>query len=279
MTNFTNKFPVPLDINRRYEIGVENVGFSSVFKNLQLPSENIPSIIITNCQTSSSDRQRGSKEIPINWEFHDEEICGPERTVCSIGAGATMGFYKSVKTTSQIKQNDITSDEIKNYFQDLENKVTRKILSPCKKTSNIDQCLYVYRSLVDKKHTEEDVVDICKDLSINTGLDIKYLNKKIHFKMGVKYDSEFPFTPCFVLLHENFRETFNFIPDEVLSTYVEQSKDGKLIDTVSIVNLGGQDVVERKAYFNGHTYFAYEISHIKLPVSGDIPAIDIKKKN
>lgn len=53
LTSFVNRFPIPLEIDNRYEIGVQSIGFSSLFKNVSLPeNEHAPSIIITNCNRS-----------------------------------------------------------------------------------------------------------------------------------------------------------------------------------------------------------------------------------
>jgi len=77
LTNFTNKFPVPLEVNQNYEIGLESIGFSSVFKNVITPPNNAPSIIITNCNRSSIFYQnqpiiKGQTEGPIVWSFIED---------------------------------------------------------------------------------------------------------------------------------------------------------------------------------------------------------------
>jgi len=51
LTNFTNKFPIPLDIDQNYEIGIQSFGYSSKFRNLKLPNNpEVPSIIILKCE-------------------------------------------------------------------------------------------------------------------------------------------------------------------------------------------------------------------------------------
>lgn len=52
LTSFSNKLPVPLEyqIEDKVEIGIESIGFSSVFRNVSLPPANVPSFIISNCK-------------------------------------------------------------------------------------------------------------------------------------------------------------------------------------------------------------------------------------
>ncbi|MBM3939094.1 MAG: hypothetical protein FJ333_10660, partial [Sphingomonadales bacterium] len=81
LTNFTNKFPKPLKINKDYEIGLESIGFSSIFKNVLSPPDGQPSLIITNCNRSSKYYQgkivKGENEGPIVWSFNEDtsETC------------------------------------------------------------------------------------------------------------------------------------------------------------------------------------------------------------
>ena len=52
LTNFTNKFPIPLKLNETYEIGIQSIGFSSLFRNVLTPANDAPSLIVTNCNRS-----------------------------------------------------------------------------------------------------------------------------------------------------------------------------------------------------------------------------------
>jgi hypothetical protein len=50
LTHFTNKLPAPIDLQNenKYEIAIESVGFSCLFRNIKLPEGDYPSFIITN---------------------------------------------------------------------------------------------------------------------------------------------------------------------------------------------------------------------------------------
>lgn len=73
LTNFKNKLPEPLDFigDDKYEIAVESVGFSCIFRNIKLPDDDsFPSFIITN-QLTPDDVHEGQ----CVYEGQDNEIC------------------------------------------------------------------------------------------------------------------------------------------------------------------------------------------------------------
>lgn len=94
LTSFSNKFPIPIEVDKRYEIGIQSIGFSSHFKNVITPPPGAPSLIVTNCNNSYKYYQRKGftshptqTEGPINWTFkeHDEQTCikyGDEEPQC-----------------------------------------------------------------------------------------------------------------------------------------------------------------------------------------------------
>lgn len=78
LTNFTNNFPIPLEVGGKYEIGVQCIGFSSRFKHMLLPSNpDIPSLIISNCKvkdriTRCVDEEHGTIhgcDGPVHFDF------------------------------------------------------------------------------------------------------------------------------------------------------------------------------------------------------------------
>ena len=93
LTSFSNKFPIPFEVDKRYEIGIQSIGFSSHFKNVITPPPDTPSLIVTNCNNSRSYFHRKSFTIfpdqtegPINWTFkeHEQQSCiyDGEEQVC-----------------------------------------------------------------------------------------------------------------------------------------------------------------------------------------------------
>jgi len=83
LTNFTNKLPIPIDLNptRKFEIGVASYGFSSQFRNVALPINKVPSFIISNCNvlqrmgTCVDDNDSNSYpcEVPVRFKFRQNE--------------------------------------------------------------------------------------------------------------------------------------------------------------------------------------------------------------
>ena len=79
LTKFSNKLPEILELpeNEKYEISVESIGFSCLFRNIKLPENDFyPSFMVTNC-VKSFDMTRGGKchyNQPEQLVFN-EEIC------------------------------------------------------------------------------------------------------------------------------------------------------------------------------------------------------------
>lgn len=80
LTNFTNNFPIPLEVDGKYEVGVQCIGFSPKFKQIFLPSSpDIPSLIISNCKvkdriTRCTDEESGlvyGCDGPVHFDFKD----------------------------------------------------------------------------------------------------------------------------------------------------------------------------------------------------------------
>ena len=91
LTSFTNRFPVPLEVEKNYEIGIEGIGFSSAFKNILLPKDGVPSLIVTNCNNLIKYYQRKgfaqkpvNTEGPISWSFDEDTTRS-----CTLRTGGT----------------------------------------------------------------------------------------------------------------------------------------------------------------------------------------------
>ncbi|MCZ2207701.1 hypothetical protein [Cylindrospermopsis raciborskii] len=88
LTNFTNKMPIPLQIGKRYEIGIQSIGFWCQFQNVLSPPKNIVSLYITDCKAVKEARtfdcvrdsiEEGPLEIlceaDINWHDATKPVC------------------------------------------------------------------------------------------------------------------------------------------------------------------------------------------------------------
>lgn len=119
LTNFTNNFPIPLEVGGKYEIGVQCIGFSSRFKQILLPSSpDIPSLIISNCNvkdrlTTCIDEEHGSKhgcDGPVKFDFEDQDLkCSltkEGRTVCVTEECRYWKYYfeDKVYTTKDLEE-------------------------------------------------------------------------------------------------------------------------------------------------------------------------------
>ena len=87
LTNFANKLPTVIENNdnEKYEIAVESIGLSCLFRNIKIPDEKeYPSFILSNCP-KSTDFDRGNLciqgepsidpicEIPLTYKFQSNE--------------------------------------------------------------------------------------------------------------------------------------------------------------------------------------------------------------
>lgn len=82
LTKFTNKLPIPIDLsqNERWEVGVESIGVSCLYRNIQLPlNPSTPSFFITNCNLKKrfivcdDDPNKACGEGPVSFKFRTNE--------------------------------------------------------------------------------------------------------------------------------------------------------------------------------------------------------------
>lgn len=83
LTSFTNKLPSSFDFNQneKWEVGIETIGLSCVFRNIALPKSKLhPSIIITECRTVDRlqpcpDDPSQACEHPVKFDFNYVSGC------------------------------------------------------------------------------------------------------------------------------------------------------------------------------------------------------------
>lgn len=147
LTNFTNNFPVPLEISGKYEIGVQCVGFSSRFKQILLPDNpDVPSLIISNCHlrdriTRCVDDKHGTVhgcDGPVDFNFIDHI-----NVVCGIG------------------------DEAKKCIQ--------------------EECKYWEYYFEDKVYKNKDLQDLQKQIQEDSGVLMKLENNRMIFDIPDNY--------------------------------------------------------------------------------------------
>lgn len=84
LTNFANHFPIPFNTSDNYQIGIQEIGFSSTFRNILLPKNtSVPSLIISNCQISDrlgpcvdEEGRIRSCDVPVNFQLNEEHETG-----------------------------------------------------------------------------------------------------------------------------------------------------------------------------------------------------------
>jgi len=228
LTNFTNKFPAPLHLDKRYEIGIESIGFSSHFKNVITPPAGIPSLIVTNCNNSHKFYERqgfqnhpNQTEGPIRWTFKENT----EQTCISV--------------------EDIDDDG-----------ATQKCF--------VQDCFIHVFTLKDKEYTERDISNFCLHVANRTHLAVDYQNKQITFKISQRWIDKFGYKRCYVMMHDSFSKTFGF-DKRFVSSYTAESKTQGFSDTLkqAIVGYGiGKAATIRSTTYKGHKFDVFYVDHI-----------------
>lgn len=118
LTNFSNKMPIPLDITKHYEIGIQSVGFWCQFQNVFTAPKTFPSLFITDCKASKQERTHacedsieGLCETLINWDDASRPVC--RKGTCSPPC-RIWSFYLEDKT--------YTTNDVLQFCQDINSK-------------------------------------------------------------------------------------------------------------------------------------------------------------
>ena len=240
LTNFTNSFPIPLEVQQSYELGIQSIGFSSMFRNIILPPKNVPSVIVTNCN-SKVDYYMGSshfmeeEEGPIKWTFneHNARTCVYEKHT----------FPDPTDPTGN--EELVVSLPTKCAFQ---------------------QCFYSYFSLKDINYTNEEVEKLCNEIQTATGVTVKYTNRKIHFSLDQNWIEQHKTNRCYIFMHETFVNGFGF-DVKPLRRYISKSDTwgGNMRQLIRVMQIGSAQNVEhfvRQIRRKSEKYYVFYISLI-----------------
>jgi len=254
LTNFVNYFPVPLELSKKYEVGIQALGFSSLFKNVTAPPAGVPSLIITNCNNSNSYIDGIGVKTKTN-----------EHSGVPVSGHATRHIERMIResetfgiATAPIKWN-FRENEVQSCIQ-VDPEVYGKT-TLCKQQN----CFYKYFYLDNREYNARDIHRMCETIS-TTKVDCTYVNNRIEFKLGTKWDLAYGFHPCFIMMHETFISSFNleFLP---MYSYQAYSKSQNFTDIIQIGRLGASTMrhFQWSANYQGHKYYVYMIDNLPPP--------------
>ena len=222
LTNFTNKFPIPLKLNETYEIGIQSIGFSSLFRNVLTPANDAPSLIVTNCNRSykyfrNNPYKVGQSEGPVVWTFTED----------------------TTKTCHNENDNDITVCENQ-------------------------KCFYSMFQLMDIEYSDDEVKELCSEISTKTLLDVKYEDRLMSFAIGQNFINKYGYSRCYIMMHDSFSRTFGFDQRSIRS-YIGYHKFKDVHDIIRVMKVGSDEVTQhyvRKAYKDGVYYDVFYLDSI-----------------
>lgn len=223
LTNFTNKFPIPFEVDKRYEIGVQSIGFSSHFKNIITPPTGAPSLIITNCNNSHKFYERKGfakypdrTEGPIKWSFKEDT-----EVTC-------------IKYPDEIAP-----------------------------TCTIQDCFVKTFTLRDKEYTDLDITNLCLHISNRTYLTVEYNNNRVSFRIGKRWTDKYGFKRCYIMMHDSFSKSFRFDKRIIESYEAESGVKNfsGVLKKMVVGGQSGRIATVRTTSYNGHKYDVFYIDH------------------
>lgn len=243
LTHFTNRLPAPIDLEgaEKYEIAVENVGFSTVFRNIQLPETYFfPSFILTN--TIRVDEQ------PIDgqcvFEGKDIEVCLKPKP-----------FTISLEMEKSIKRLFIQLRENKSLKFTLDEE---EPLSKVKPIFNKNLPFYYFGNFEEKYYTEDDLTNYFNQ--INERFDVK-LTVKNGF---LEFERSFGGNPYHVLIHPSMMETFGFQSD-ILLEHLEHMYTLSSFDPSEMLpnkKIWKKNVIDHMMNYNGQLYYKFYVGNV-----------------
>lgn len=231
LTNFKNAFPLPLDIDERYEVGVQEFGFSANYTNIRVPeNKSIPSIMIAKCAL-------GDTNTCSNTFFRR--------------------YFKHRKC-----QDDL---EYANYNFNFR----ADTLICVEQTGNIcydTQCTYWKYYIPNITFTPVHLTLLQQRILADTGVSLEVENdKRLTFKISDIFKNQEEKTGnkehhyCWVLLHPTFAESFQFTYN-----HISPIPDMNGLYTVS---MNGEDKAMRKIYYKGELFYTHFISKRRTKTS------------
>ena len=226
LTSFVNRFPIPLEIDNRYEIGVQSIGFSSLFKNVSLPeNEHAPSIIITNCKRTNDERFTLCRR--------DDQYLGSYDYICP--------------------------GPIKFDFSQINNPFC--VGCPCFTwQKRLEDREYSYSDISNL------MKEISDNTGLNAKVIGDGKTFKISIEMGPKYQDTWGFHICYVMFHQTAKDSLAISPITLATYWRRFSPEQKIekLGQISEVSMQGRQMIERYAGYKGEKYFAYELDHVPL---------------
>jgi len=222
LTNFKNSFPLPLNIDEKYEVGVIEFGFSLKYGNIKIPKDkSIPSIIVTKC------------------DLLKEPTCTRNNTPNCIEeidyAKYYFEFHSDTLLCVEKRQN--------NKLECLQH-----------------TCKYNKYFINSHNFTNAELEIFQQRLLNDTGILFEKNNEnKFEFKITEKFKisrHENPNLYCWIMLHPTFAESFNFTFDSIK---LISDPDENLYDIYE-VSMNGTKSIVHKVFYNGETYYAHFIS-------------------
>lgn len=248
LTYFKNKLPVPLEIDRRYEIGVQAFGFSTVFKNIITPKDpSIPSLIITDCHRLDRTKQPCVMngifgcESTVKFDFISKAV------ECLNESGEEKCFLNMTIHRRQCNRLDDCEDTEVSYSTAPES--NKPVVSP-----NSNKCTYWFYYLnSNKTFGIKELRDLQARIKADTNIDLKYSMKRLKFDLTDE-DAYRHFNFKWVMLHPTFIESFNFKRHILFKEFLpNQDIEGMPYQ----VEMESDSRVERSVNYRGHLYRVY----------------------
>ena len=233
LTNFKNTFPLPLDIDDRYEVGVQEFGFSANYTNIRVPeNKSIPSIIIAKCELSNPNTCDNSY------------------------------FRKYFKKC----QDDL---EYANYsFNFRADQLVCVERSPGNMCYD-HKCTYWKYYLGNNTFTKVRLTLLQQRILADTGVSLETdNNNRLIFKISDSFKnqegrSDVSHHYCWVLLHPTFADSFQFTYNQI-STIPDSNG-------LYAVSMNGEDKSMRKIYYKGDLFYTHFISRRRIKIVDNVP--------
>lgn len=188
LTNFSNKFPVPMDVDQSYEIGIQSFGFSSQFRSVHLPNNaDIPSIIVVVCDMPQNRVSRSTNS-------------GVDHLVPEGDVGIGMGTLK--------QSNEINPE---GFFKGLEELVVFKDNGVCVVKGFSYTCTYYQYFLAESSLNDIEISKLQKKMKDETGVSLRHHKTNLTFTFEPNTASkDVNHQYCWIFLHKSFNNSFHF---------------------------------------------------------------------
>ena len=227
LTHFTNKLPTPIDLQNenKYEIAIESVGFSCLFRNIKLPEGDYPSFIITNQFTPDP-----AIEYSCRYEGQGtfQEAGNNMSNLCY-----TPQVFEII-TEPVIRQNDDLYSGNKQYF-------------------------YYMGRFLEKLYTEQDLITHINDVNKKAPVKLSLQNGLLDFSRSSIQEN--PLSAFYhVLIHPTMMETFDIQSTLVIEHDPSQTKQN--ISSDQIKAEWKKKVIKKVVTYKGHLYYLFKVGNI-----------------